>query len=741
MHGSGQLTASIIVPTRNGGSVWRETLRAILSQEDTAIVELIVVDSDSSDGTFEATEQICADPACNPSAVPLRLTRIPVHAFGHGHTRNRAAATASGDVLVFLSQDATPANSSWLAELLRSFEDPRAAGAFCRQIARGAASVPERFNIEMGFPEESRTISREAIGKTSVLFSNAASAIRRGVWQAIPFDEDLLMCEDQHWALEALRAGHTIVYNASAAVLHSHQYSWRTLVSRYFDSIAFLPDEMQRAGAQGYRAYLRREIAYVAARGGLRGLPGLAGYETGRMIGYGLAVNRRRLPRWVSERVSSYPRWFGGRTAQRDANVTERPVRACFLVCNTSMAAARVRREAQVVAGQMPTTVLAVPGPMSILTKGLKGAQLLLGMAVGELDRITYRDQDGYRAILVPWPGKVAESRAAPGSTSGEQRSRLPAGSAVSSLIKINLRLAVLASYQRAAIYHAHDLDTLPAAAAAAFVNRAKLIYDAHELWPEMSPNRSRRLMWTVLEKYLIRRADSVVTINRSIATELTRRYGVPCSVLYNYPTFHPVLESDPARAWRQELGLPGDAVVVRYHGLYLPERGLEELVRAVPLLDERVVVTFQGYGPIGADLKRLAQQLHVESRVFFLDPLPSTALVAAASAADIGIAPLQNANGNLRLCSPNKVYEYLHAGLALVVSDLPELRAIVDDTGAGTVCDPRDLASVADALNRLVSCPAELARAREAARRAAPRYSWEHVGESLTRLYAGLTG
>jgi glycosyltransferase involved in cell wall biosynthesis len=84
-------------------------------------------------------------------------------------------------------------------------------------------------------------------------------------------------------------------------------------------------------------------------------------------------------------------------------------------------------------------------------------------------------------------------------------------------------------------------------------------------------------------------------------------------------------------------------------------------------------------------------------------------------------------------------VYEYLHAGLALVVSDLPEMRAIVDATGAGVVCNPNDPASIAAAITTFTSNPSRLSAAQTAARAAAPRFSWQHESDRLRELYRDL--
>src|SRR5579872_3717694 len=143
---------SIIIPTRNGGAVFGETLRAVLAQRIEGAFEVIIIDSASSDGTAEAAERLLADPDANAQSIPGRIVRIPAHEFGHGRTRNLGARLATGALVVFLSQDATPMGDSWLARFVRAFADPGAVAAFCRQVARPEASLPERFILETAYP-------------------------------------------------------------------------------------------------------------------------------------------------------------------------------------------------------------------------------------------------------------------------------------------------------------------------------------------------------------------------------------------------------------------------------------------------------------------------------------------------------------------------------------------------------------------------------------------------------------
>jgi rhamnosyltransferase len=313
MTGSG-VDVSIVIPTRNGGAVFEQTLRAVLAQRIEGSCEVLVIDSASSDGTAEAAERLLADPQANAQRMPGRVERIPVREFGHGRTRNLGARLARGALVVFLSQDATPEGTAWLARLLRPFADPQVAGAFCRQVARPGANLPERFILETAYPACASLRTRASLKRRDagyILFSNAASAIRRALLLEEPFDEGRMMCEDAEWAVRVLGAGRTIAYMAEAQVAHAHHYTLGAILARNFDfavSLAGLPGSL---GPRSYLRYLRRELAYVLREGGPAALPWALAFEAARCAGYLLGARHEHLPAWLCRRISGDPYWFG----------------------------------------------------------------------------------------------------------------------------------------------------------------------------------------------------------------------------------------------------------------------------------------------------------------------------------------------------------------------------------------------------------------------------------------------
>ena len=213
------MKATVAVLTFNGEEFLDEVLSACLSQETSFRSECLVVDSGSTDRTLEIVARYPG----------VRLHRIPNVEFGHGRTRNLAAGLAAGDIVVFLTQDATPVGTTWLSELVAPFEyDPTLAGVFARQVPRPGCG-----------PTTSREVAGVFRDPPPGFFSNVCSAIRRDVLRAIPF-RDVDYAEDRGFAADAAGAGLRTGYVPEAQVLHSHDLALGPYFRRMYDEAAGL---------------------------------------------------------------------------------------------------------------------------------------------------------------------------------------------------------------------------------------------------------------------------------------------------------------------------------------------------------------------------------------------------------------------------------------------------------------------------------------------------------------------
>lgn len=293
--------ASIVILAKNGERYLRSLLDALFSQNGIDCVEVIVIDSGSTDGTL----RIVAD------YPDVRLYEIPPEEFGHGKTRNLGACLAGGQFLVYLPQDATPEGAEWLETLLQPFADPSIAGVFGRQKPRSDASAMECFFLLDTYHLEPKTralLQGEDASLARCFFSTVNGAIRASLWASHPFREDIIMSEDQAWAQEVMLAGHAIAYEPRACVLHSHQYGIADIFRRNFDSGYSI--HQIYAGKTGIPlrhvlAGLAKEAAFVLRNGGTVDFLRLLPYEMARHMGFLLGLRAEKLPASIRKTCSN----------------------------------------------------------------------------------------------------------------------------------------------------------------------------------------------------------------------------------------------------------------------------------------------------------------------------------------------------------------------------------------------------------------------------------------------------
>jgi rhamnosyltransferase len=199
---------SAILRTKDEGAYLGQVVQGLLAQEVEGGLEIVVIDSGSTDDTIEIAQRL----GC-------RLIEISPQEFSFGRALNIGAAAARGELLVNLSGHAVPVDNTYLRHLTAPFEVEPVWATFGRDVPRPGCCPSQARDIQEWFPEEWADRSR--------YFSNANACLRKAAWEAFPFDEDLTGAEDAKWAQQVLGAGHRIVYVPTAAAYHSHTASPR----------------------------------------------------------------------------------------------------------------------------------------------------------------------------------------------------------------------------------------------------------------------------------------------------------------------------------------------------------------------------------------------------------------------------------------------------------------------------------------------------------------------------------
>lgn len=219
---------SVIIPTYNAGAKITEIL-SMLSNQSYLPDEILIVDSGSSDDTL----QRCA-------AFPLvKVLMVEQSSFNHGATRDMAIRKSIGEFVIFLTQDAIPADEYFIANMLTPFSNATVALVYGRQLANADASPAEKLTRQFNYPPQPclRTSADiPVLGIKAFFFSDAAAAYRRSAYlQLGGFEKNIKTNEDMFIAAKALHAGFGIYYAASAMVVHSHDFTLRQRYLRYRD--------------------------------------------------------------------------------------------------------------------------------------------------------------------------------------------------------------------------------------------------------------------------------------------------------------------------------------------------------------------------------------------------------------------------------------------------------------------------------------------------------------------------
>ncbi len=256
----------------------------------------------------------------------------------------------------------------------------------------------------------------------------------------------------------------------------------------------------------------------------------------------------------------------------------------------------------------------------------------------------------------------------------------------------------------KADLYHANDWTTLPIACDAAEANGAKVVSDNHEMGIYEHGSLKFRVLRAKqierLERHYLPRADRVISVCQSITDELVRLYRLDrarTGVLWN-ATEHRDVKRRP---------LDFERVKILYHGIAIPGRGLESLIDSVPLWAPRFALVLRVVGESSYldALRDRARSLDVARRIELAPPVPLRELVPAAAEADVGILPILGGySWNYRICLPNKFFEYTMAGLAILSSDLPEIRRQIERHDLGVIFREGDPGAIAAAVNGLTA-------------------------------------
>lgn len=285
---------------------------------------------------------------------------------------------------------------------------------------------------------------------------------------------------------------------------------------------------------------------------------------------------------------------------------------------------------------------------------------------------------------------------------------------------ELNIRFFIHLLFAKVDLIFSNDLDTLLAAYLAAKIRRKKLIYDTHEYFtetPELVSRPRTQAVWKTFENYLFPRLDSIVTVNASIAKLYSDKYNKKVHVCRNIPL--EIINKNIIS--KDQIGIPADKKVILYQGAVNMGRGLEWMLEAMPLIDTAVLLII-GNGDVRMLLQERALKLGIIEKVIFLGAVDTLKLHGYTRLGDIGLCLLEETGLNYYYALPNRIFDYLNAGVPILASRFPEIAEIVELYKTGVLIDHYEPLYLAKIINEMLNAEFDVAHFESVAK----EFSWE---------------
>ncbi len=298
-----------------------------------------------------------------------------------------------------------------------------------------------------------------------------------------------------------------------------------------------------------------------------------------------------------------------------------------------------------------------------------------------------------------------------------------------------NLRLFFYLFFNRFDLLVANDLDTLLPNFLVSKLKHIPIVYDSHEYFtgvPEIQQRPLVKWVWTTIEKMIFPHLKYIMTVSESIAGQYENEYGIRPITIRNCSgsTSHIIPLT------REELGIRPDHLLLLLQGAGINiDRGGEELIEAV-YLTENVSLLIIGSGDIIENLKTRVKELDLSDRVKFIQKVPWEELMRYTKGADAGLSLDKPTNMNYEFSLPNKLFDYISAGIPVIAGDLAEVRKVLKENSCGIIIDKVTPELISDAISALRDNPLKLAELKRNAIVASMKLNWEMEGKKVTGFY-----
>lgn len=278
----------------------------------------------------------------------------------------------------------------------------------------------------------------------------------------------------------------------------------------------------------------------------------------------------------------------------------------------------------------------------------------------------------------------------------------------------------------------ANDLDTLLACRLVSKLRRKKLIFDSHEYFteaPELLDRPRVKKFWKRIERRIVPKLPFMITVNDSIANLFTQEYNIPVVVVRNVP----LKIKDVNYKTRTELNLPEDKkiLIIQGSGINI-DRGVEEAVLAMKNIENAILLIIGG-GDVFPKLKEIVKNEKLENKVYLIPKLKREELIHYTAAADIGLTLDKNTSINYLYSLPNKIFDYIQAGIAVLGTNLPEIANIIKKYNVGITIEKNEVHLLTETLNKMLSDEKNILIWKKNSILASEELCWENESKALS--------
>ncbi len=297
--------------------------------------------------------------------------------------------------------------------------------------------------------------------------------------------------------------------------------------------------------------------------------------------------------------------------------------------------------------------------------------------------------------------------------------------------LEYNIRLFIYLFFRRFDIIVANDLDTLLGSYYASKFRFKHLVYDSHEYFtevPELVNRDFPRKVWKIIERKILPKIKYSYTVSESIAKTYQKQYGIKMKIVRNVPFY--IDQNLPDKTQKNSVNQ------ILYQGSLNVGRGLEHIIDAMQFVENANLIII-GDGDITKQLKERILDKKLTGKVKLKGRIPFEDLPAETAKADLGIALEENIGLNYYYALPNKLFDYIQAGVPVLVSPFPEMQKIVNKYKIGTVYDHKDPESLAQKISEIFRLKNRYNKWKENTLIAAKELCWENEEKVLMQVYA----